>query len=164
MGLVRTTPLLTTIAEVVDLTAVQDLASLESDSEFSVADTLLRAHEWVFDRLKARLGRSALGALTNETELERAVAWRFLEIVSAAGYLGDAGARAAEAGGRGYYGEQAREELDNFAPEYSGNADAPRRSTEGIPAVGHLDGGAVFFGDLTSEPSQFFSDSFPSSS
>ena len=39
MGITRDSPLLTTAAQVVDLTGVQDLLNLEADAEFSVADT-----------------------------------------------------------------------------------------------------------------------------
>ena len=157
MALARATPLLTTIAQVVDLTSVQDLANLETDAEFSAADTLLRAHEWVYDRLKRRFPTGAMALISNQVELERAVAYRFLEILGAGGYIGSAGARAAEEGGRSYFGDQAREEVDGFQPEYSTEADVARRSSEGLPAVGHIDRYATFT-DST------FYDTFPSSS
>lgn len=144
MALARETPLLTTIAEVVDITAVQDLANLETDSEFSTADTLAEAHRWVYDRLKHRLGSDPLTVLTNQTELERAVAYRFLEILGAAGYIGSAGARAAEEGGRSYFGDQAREEVDGFRPEFSDTTDESRRADEGLPAVGNFEDGWTF--------------------
>ena len=134
MGLVRLVPLLTTIAEVVDLTGVQGLANLEALTEFSAADTLLKAHQWAYDRLKRRYSTSVLATVTNTEELERAVAFRFMEAVAAAGYLGSgAGARAADEGARGYWGEQARDEVDGFQPELGGEADAPR--AEGVPVV-----------------------------
>ncbi len=144
MALSRESPLLSTIAQVVDITAVQDLANLETDAEFSAADTLAEAHRWVYDRLKHRLGAAPLSALTNDTELKRAVAYRFLEILGAAGYVGSAGARAAEEGGRSYYGDQAREEVDGFRPEFSDSTDESRRSDEGIPSVGNFDDGFTF--------------------
>lgn len=157
MALARATPLLTTLAQVVGLTSVQDIANLETDSEFSAADTLLRAHEWVFDRLKRRFPTGAMALISNTEELERAVAYRFLEILGAGGYVGSAGARAAEEGGRSYFGDQAREEVDSFQPEYTTAADAPRRSSEGLPVVGHIDRYPMFT-DTT------FYDGFPSSS
>lgn len=132
MALVRTTPLLTTAGQVVDLTAVQDLANLEADAEFSVADTLKAAHEWVYDRLKRRFSTTSLATVTNQVELERAVAFRFLEIVAAAGYL------ALQEGQLAYYSAQAREEVDAFQPEFSPAADVSRRSDEGIPVVRNL--------------------------
>lgn len=156
MALDRDSALLTTKAEVVAQTSVQDLGNLESDAEFSVADVLLEAHRWVYDRLKRRFGAAALATLTNQVELKRAVAFRFLELVSAGGYLGDAGARAAEAGGRSYWGEQAREEVDEFQPEFSDSTDEPRRSDEGVPRVANLSryprlGSRSYFDDLPTQ-------------
>jgi hypothetical protein len=137
VALARETPLLTTIAEVVDITSVQDLANLEADAEFSAADTLAEAHRWVYDRLKHRLGSDALSSLSNQTELKRAVAFRFLETLSAAGYL---------SGGSGpeYWGTQAREEADGFRPEFSDTTDEARSAAEDVPAVGNFESGWVF--------------------
>lgn len=145
MALVRATPLLTTIAQVVDLTSVQDLANLEVDGEFSTADTLLKAHEWIYDRLKRRFPTAALAVVTNTTELERACAFRFLEVVLAGGYLGGSETS------RDYWGAQARDEVDGFQPEYSDGQDVPRASSEGIPVVRNLTSssrGPLFGGQL----------------
>lgn len=138
MALSRDSALLTTAGQVVDLTGAQDLANLEADSEFSVADTLLEAHRWVYDRLKRRYGSTNLADLSNQTELHRAVAARFLEVVAASGHWGDAE-------GRDYWGAQAREEVDGFAGEFAtAGTDEPRRSDEGIPAVANFDGESAY--------------------
>ena len=133
MPLTRSSPLLTTAAQVTALTGVQDLPNLESE-EFTVANGLLRAHEWVYDRIEQSHGKGAPERLSNETRLERCVAYLFLEILGAAGYLDAGGARAAEAGARGYWGEQAEVEVDRFRPQYSDDGDEPRRR-EGTPVV-----------------------------
>jgi len=146
MGITRADPLLTTKAEVVALTAVQDLASLETDSEFTVAPTLLSAHEWVHDRLRKRFPTGSLANIDNSDELKRAVAYRFLEIVAAAGFLGAGGA---EEGGRGYWGKAAREEVDEFQPIYSDLADTPRNSPEGVPFVKNVSKRPLFGGQLS---------------
>lgn len=137
MALSRDSALLTTAGQVVDLTGVQDLANLEADSEFSVADTLLEAHRWVYDRLKRRYGSTDLASLSNQTELHRAVAARFLEVLAASRHWGDESAR-------DYWALQAREEVDGFAGEFSAGIDEPRRSDEGLPAVANFDSGSAY--------------------
>lgn len=146
MALSRATALLTTAAQVVDLTGVQDLANLESASEFSVEDSLLRAHEWVFDHVEQSLGPDAPAKLSNTTRLERAVACRFLEVLFATGQL--------DAGGIGldpvtYWREEARDELARFRPVYTDDRDAPRRASEGVPSIGSLDRGLLSGSSLT---------------
>lgn len=134
MALARATPLLSTAGEVVDLTGVQDLANLESDSEFSVADTLLRAHEWVFDHVEQRFGASAPALITNQTRLERAVAYRFLELLVATGYL---------EGEPTYWSEQARDEVMRYRAEFS-SGNEPASTGDGIPEVGNFEDGWTF--------------------
>lgn len=148
MALARETPLLSTVAEVVDITSVQDLANLEADSEFSTADSLAEAHRWVYDRLKHRLGSDALAVLTNQTELKRAVAYRLLETVLAGGYIGG------DQGQRDYWAAQAREEVDTFRPEFSDSTDEGRNSTEDVPTVANFDDGWVFGPTTTPRRSQ----------
>lgn len=141
MSLTRATPLLTTRAQVVDLTAHPNLATLEDSGEFTVADTLAAAHQWVFDKVKARLGATAVAALTNETALERAVAYRFLELVAAAGLLSSEVEENTRA--RDYYGGQAALEVKEFEPDYSDDADEPP-NTQGMPSVTNLSSTARF--------------------
>lgn len=138
MALSRSTALLSTAGEVVDLTGVQDLANLEAGSEFSVADTLLRAHEWVYDMVEQRLGASAPAKITNETRLERAVAARFLELLHVTGYLGDG-----DPDQRDYWQREARDEVDRYRPELS-SGDEPRRAGEAIPLVGNYERGLEY--------------------
>jgi len=133
MGLYRSQPLLTTSDEVCDITSIQDLAHLESDAEFSVADTLRRAHEWVYDRIRRRLPEGSLARITNEVELERAVAARFLEMVAP---------RVGE--DRSYWSDQAEKEVDGFRPIYSDDGDSPRASSEGLPRVKNIMPGPLF--------------------
>lgn len=139
MALSRSSALLTTAAEVVDLTGVQDLANLETASEFSVEDHLLRAHEWVFDHVEQSLGVSAPALISNQTRLERAVAARFLEVLYANGQIGGGDTEA-----RDYWGAQALDEVRRFRPAYSSGADAPRSTGEGIPVVGRFEHGYRF--------------------
>lgn len=140
MALTRASALLSTAGEVEDLTGVQDLANLEAGATFSVADSLLRAHEWVFDLVEQRLGASAPALLTNQTRLERAVAARFLEVLYANGYLGDG-----DPDQRDYWHREARDEVDRFRPELS-SGDEPRRTSEGVPLVGNFERGWEYAG------------------
>jgi len=150
VALTRDSALLATIAEVVDISSVQDLANLEADSEFSTADSLLEAHRWVYDRLKRRFPTDALAVLTNQAELKRAVAYRFLEVLAAAGYISAGeGARAADEGARGYWGQEAREEVDSFVPEYSDDTEVPRASNEGVPYLTNVSKRPLFGGQLS---------------
>lgn len=144
MGLTRDTPLLTTVAQVVDLTAVTTLANVEASGEFSAADTLLEAHRWVYDRLKRRYPAGSLAGITNTVELQRAVAFRFLEALAAAGHVAGG-----EDGTTGYWGTQAREEVDSFQPEFSPEQDVPRVSGEGVPSVTNVSRRALFGGQLS---------------
>lgn len=139
MALARATPLLTTAAEVVDLTSTTDLANLEVGAEFSVADTLLRAHEWVFDLVEQRLGASAPALITNQTRLERAVAARFMAVLFAAGAIHSNDSTDA----RDYWDSQARDEVNRYRAELS-SGDEAANSSGGIPEVGHFEGGWAF--------------------
>lgn len=141
MALSRATPLLTTAGEVTDLTGVQDLANLESGAEFSVADHLLRAHEWVFDHVEQAHGASAPALISNTTRLERAVAARFLEVLYATAQIG-----AGDTEARDYWQAAALDEVRRFRPVYSDSSDAPRSSAEGIPVVGRFEKGWRFAG------------------
>lgn len=134
MALVRATPLLTTIAEVVALTGKQDLANLETGSEWTAADHLAKAHAWVYDRVTSKLGRGAPALLANQAYLERGVAARFLEVLYST-MLDDIEQR-------DYWGGQAREELANFVPEYS-SGDEPAR-TEALPRVKNISTNPLF--------------------
>lgn len=138
MALARATPLLSTAGEVVDLTGVQDLANLEAGSEFSVADTLLAAHEWVFDMVEQRLGASAPALITNQTRLERAVAARFLEVAVASGHLRDGDPEF-----RDYWRAEARDEVSRYRAELS-SGDEPRGTGSGVPCVGNFEDGWAF--------------------
>lgn len=138
MALARATPLLSTAGEVVDLTGVQDLAHLETGGEFSVADTLLRAHEWVFDMVEQRLGSSGPALVTNQTRLERAVAARFLEVAIASGHL-----RGGDVEQRDYWGREARDEVDRYRPELS-SGDEARSTSSSVPCVGNFEDGWAF--------------------
>ena len=137
MGITRDSPLLTTAAQVVDLTGVQDLLNLEADAEFSVADTLLSAHREVYDRMKRRFESTVLANLSNQVELHRAVAYVFLEMLAAGRYVGDDSAR-------DYWGAKASEEINGFRAEFTDATDEPRRVDEGIPAVANFDGVSAF--------------------
>lgn len=138
MALARETPLLTTVAEVVDITHVLDLANLETDAEFSTTDALAEAHRWVYDRAEGHHGPDALAALTNQTALSRAVAFRLMEVLSAPG------APLASVEGTAYWGAQAREAVDGFRPTFSGTTSEARRSDEAVISVGNFEDGWTF--------------------
>lgn len=137
MGISRDSALLTTAGQVTDLTGVQDFDNLEAGGEFLVADTLLEAHRWVYDRLKRRFESTQLANLSNQVELHRAIASRFLETLAATGLWGDTDLR-------DYWGAQAREEIDGFRAEFTDTTDEPRRVDEGIPAVANFDGESAY--------------------
>lgn len=148
MGLTRDEALVTSIDEVELLAGVRTLENLESEAGYQISDALLEAHRWVFDRLKRRFSSSELATITNQVELKRAVAFRLIEVLAAAGHVGGGeGERAADTGSREFWAAQAREEVDAFVPEFL-TSDQPRRSDEGIPAVGHLSSGFMFSDDV----------------
>jgi hypothetical protein len=137
VALSRTTALLTNALQVVQLTGLQDLASLEADAEFSVTASLLRAHEWVYDHVVQNLGDATPDLITNQTHLERAVASRFVEVL----YAGDYAGGTAES--RDYWGRQALDEVMRYRPQLSAG-DEPIGVREGIPEVGNFEAGWVF--------------------
>lgn len=148
MALTRTSPLLTTAAQVAALVTLQGLANLEAGGQVSVAGTLLVAHAWVFDRLKRRFSTAQLLTLSNSEELERAVAYRFVELVAAGGHL----VLPPEQSSPDYWAAQAKDEVDGFQPEWSDDADSPRASIEGIPRVVNITSshrGPLFGGQLS---------------
>lgn len=135
MALSRSTPLLTTAGEVTDLTGIQDLANLAVGGEFAVADSLLRAHELVFDEIERIHGEDAPAKITNETRLERAVAARFLERLFAT-TLDDPERRE-------YWASEARAEIrERYRIQMSSGDEA--RAGEALPAVRNLSANSLF--------------------
>jgi len=139
MGMTRGTALVATVARVVQLTGVLDLANLESDSELTLTDLLTTASDAIFDRLEAD-GIDPT-ALSNQTRFERAVAWEFLSILYSGGLL--------RAGADEPVGEAfARSRLnvdryyDQVRPATSG--DDPARPTGGIPLTLNFEPGHAF--------------------
>lgn len=145
MGLDRDTALVEDAGEAQRLTAIAGLLALEEDDELSVDSLLLEAHRWLYDWLRNRWTAAQLATVTNTDALKQAEAFRFAEVVAAAGLLtGDAGTRAADTGTRDYYGQQAREILGNWRPEFPA-VDIPRNSQEGVPVMRNLVAGASLF-------------------
>ena len=127
MGLTRASPLLTTIAQVVARTGVQDLARLEADAELTIANLLAQVHARIYDRLRAD-GEDP-DNLTNETSYEAVEAWELVYDLTLGGYLaGDLTARAA----------QVDKLWRGVRPTYAAAETGPRTGTGAI-SVGNLD-------------------------
>jgi hypothetical protein len=128
MAFSRGTPLVASLERIVQLTGVQDLKNLETSGELALDDLLVTASDAIHDRLVA--DGIATEQLTNAEVYERAVAFQFLAILAAGGYLGR------------------DEESESVTERYLGLADrfytqvrprlqdaAPRRAGGGLPAV-----------------------------
>jgi hypothetical protein len=137
MGLDRDAQLVEDAGEAGRILSVAGLANLETDEGGpTVEQMLLEAHRWVFDRLRRRFAAAELALVTNTEALKLGG--------------GGGGERAADEGGRDYWGIQAKEQVDQFRPEFSDSRNSPRNSSEGIPAVGHVNQ-AVFSDHFTSD-------------
>lgn len=87
----RGRPLVSTLARVVQLTGATDLRNLEAQGELSLEDLLVSASDAVLDRAAA----DGVEGLPPEL-FERAVAFQFLGLLAAQGYLaGDDGTEGA---------------------------------------------------------------------
>jgi hypothetical protein len=150
VGLDRDTSIVADAGEAGRIISLGGLPNLETDEGApTVAQMLLEAHRWVFDRLRRRFSAAELALVTNTDALKLAVCSRLAEVLSAQGLLGG-GERAADEGGRDYWGTQAKEQVDLFRPEFSDSRNSPRASSEGVPAVGHVNE-AVFSDHFTSD-------------
>ena len=137
MGMTRGTALVATIADVVTLTGVQDLANLETGGELTVASLLVSASDAIYDQLESDGVDPTI--LTNEEVFERAVAWHACALLVVTGQLGlpdGVSPPQNEAG-----------QADPFAwsdPYYmrvkakQASAQDARRPSEALPAIGNL--------------------------
>lgn len=127
MGLTRASPLLTTVAQVVARTGVQDLAQLEADAELTIATLLAQIHAAIYDRLQAD-GEDP-DNLTNPTSYEAVEAWWLIADLTLGGYLaGDLLAR-----------RQKVEDLwRGVRPTYAAAETGPRTGV-GAVSVGNMD-------------------------
>lgn len=142
MGMSYDTALISTAADVARLTGVQRVQEAFVDGDTTVDLFLLEASRWVFERLRGA-GVDPT-KLTNEARLERAVAFYALGMLAEAGHLSPGeGTTPAELADR--YHERAKEAVDHFRPILT-SGDEPRRASEAIPAVGHMDGRGLVFG------------------
>ena len=150
MSMLYDTSLLTG-AQVVDVAGVPSLANLAASAELTLNTFTLNAHRWVYSRLESNGIDPSL--LTNESRLHDAIAFEVVARAASAGQIrgvdGD------------YFHRRAAEIVDKFRPVYA-SADTPRRSSEGIPVVGHVSPGLVFSGDLQSTDIDYISDDIPS--
>jgi hypothetical protein len=150
---------LLTGAQVANEVGMPNLANVAASAELDLDAITLNAHRWVFARLEGNGISPAL--LANESRLKGAVAAETLEMLFGTGMIiGEAGARASDAGGREYWGRRARDLVDTFRPRYT-TADSPARAREGIPAVGHVSGGLTFSGDELREVTERFTGAVP---
>lgn len=84
-AMTRGTALVSTVAQVVQLTGYQELANLEIGAGITLTDVLITASDTVFDRL-TQDGIDPTDLFNGEI-FERAVAWAFIEILTVGGYL-----------------------------------------------------------------------------
>lgn len=137
--------------DVANLVGLPHLANLSASGEITLNTFVLSAHQEVYSMLRGMGIDPTL--LTNETELRAAVA---LMAVAAGAEMGQI---------QGVDAERVRVRAERlvkgFTPLYS-TANSPRRADEGIPLVGHVDGGFVFHGDFPAKGLDFFSGDTPS--
>lgn len=129
MGFRRGVALVPSVRRVVELTSAMDLRNLEATGELRLEDLLVTASDAIFDRLVVDGIRPE--ALRNPEVYERAVAFQFLGLLAAQGYLGgqedpETVSKRQLALSDRYY-EQVRPQLTK------GNE--PRTATEGLPWV-----------------------------
>lgn len=141
MGMTRGTALVLTVARVVQLTMVQDLNNLESDNELTLTEALVAASDVVYDRLEADGNDPTL--LSNQLVFEQAVAWEFLTILAAGGWLRADGETPTDTELR--YRGVADRRYEQVRPKTS-EADMARRANEAIPSVGNFEPGWHFAG------------------
>lgn len=143
MAMIRGTPLVATIARVVQLTGQQNLTNLQTGSDPTVVtDLLVTASDTIFDRLEGD-GIDPT-QLTNETAFERAVAWEMLSSLYANAYLVTENETATEAFDRGQ--AQVDRHYGMVRPKTT-DANDPRRANESRPRLANFDRGWVFAGD-----------------
>lgn len=132
----RGTAIVTSIAQVTQLTGAQGLANLEDD--LTATDLLLTASKEIYDRLvRDGLDPTDFAAETIDA-FERAVAYTFLHHLSKHGHLGGG-----DADPERFVTEAERQYL-NVRPKSSTNAaNMPRSAGESLPSVVNQD--APFF-------------------
>lgn len=87
--MVRGTALVATVARAVELTGRTTLPNLEAGGELDLTDILLTASDAIYDRLTAD-GIDPTD-LSNAEVFERPVAWHFLALLAAQGFLSEEG-------------------------------------------------------------------------
>lgn len=119
----RDVPLIPTLERFVELAPFADLRNLEASGELSLEEVLRSASATVYDKVKA--GGVRPEHVTNPEIYEGAVVSQFLGLLAEAGYLGDQDPQA--------HFDRADDAL-RVRPELN-EGDAPRVTTEGVPAV-----------------------------
>ena len=123
MAFLRDVPLVPTLERFVQLVGRADLRNLEASGELALDELLRSASATIYDKVRARGVRPE--DVVNPEVYENAVAWQLLAVLAEAGHLA----------GEDASGHYARvEELLEVRPELSGG-DAPRTTSEGVPAV-----------------------------
>lgn len=149
MGMTRGTALVATVARVVQLTGVQDLADLEGGSELTLTDLLTTASDAIYDQLN-RDGEDPT-AITNEEVYESAVAWHFLARLVIGGYVplptglnpptNEKGQADPYAWSDPYYAR--------VRPTYAAGTDSPATAGESIPVIRNVSKRPLFGGQLS---------------
>lgn len=135
MGLDYDTPLLTTAAQVSNLTGRQNIDALAS-GDLTVATLLLSASQWVYRRVQ-ELGKDPT-LITNGDQLKAAVAYYVVAQLVAGRHLDAEGADAQ------FYMDQAVAEVNGFRPVYADTAAQGRTLSEDLPMVGNFEEGTNF--------------------
>jgi hypothetical protein len=131
VGLARDTSIVEDAGLAASLIGVDGLQTLNGE-EMTLSGLLLEAHRWAYDMLRGRHGAAAVAALNNEHALKRAVAYRFAEVLTAAGLL------RADDDLRTYYANEATREVNQFVPEFADATTAGRVSGEAIPRLANV--------------------------
>lgn len=130
MPMIRGTALVSTVAQVTQLTGMQRLATLEIGGTITLSDLLVTASDTIYDRLVTD-GIDPT-ALSNETIFERAVAWHFLEALAATGYLNVGGQDSTQTIEN--MREMAERSYERVRPSLT-SGDEPTRPGDSIPFV-----------------------------
>ena len=133
MAMDRDTALVTTLAEVANLTSLQQLDNLESGGDLTIVTLLLNAHRAIYDELVTSGIDPAL--ISNQSYLKGAIAWEAALVLASDPKI-ELDPLFCQA--------RRDEALRRFRPIYVDSTSVPRNSTEGVPEVANFDDGFVF--------------------
>lgn len=147
----RGTPLVATVARVVQLTGVQGIPNLETGAggALTATDLLTSASDAIYDQLKMEGETPA--SMTNSEVYERAVAWHFVATLVIGGYIPQPANVPPPTNDKGQSDPFAWSDphKDRVHAEYPVGTDEPRRAGEAIPVLKNVSTRPLFGGTLS---------------